>query len=156
MSKIALKTIKLGDSADTSKNFLISVPAVPDGTLTIERENGTDVLTVGASGKVTMTPTDAMLPLGVGQSWVDQIAGKAVGVSYTNNTGRTIAVAIRVSVSAINGVAFLTIDGRNIATYQAYGASTTGSLFGLVPPGKTYSVNQANATVGLVYWEELR
>lgn len=48
-----LKKIKLGDNADTSKNFVISVPAVADGTLTIERENGTDVLTVDAAGKVT-------------------------------------------------------------------------------------------------------
>lgn len=54
MSKLATKTIKLGDSADTSKNFLISVPATPDGSLTIERENGTDVLTVDASGKVVI------------------------------------------------------------------------------------------------------
>lgn len=52
MSQLSLKKIKLGDSADTAKNFLISVPTIPDGTLTIERENGTDVLTVDAAGKV--------------------------------------------------------------------------------------------------------
>ena len=52
MSQLSLKKIKLGDNADTSKNFVISVPAVADGTLTIERENGTDVLTIDASGFV--------------------------------------------------------------------------------------------------------
>lgn len=52
MSKLALKTVKLGDNADLSKNFLIKVPAVADGTLTIEREDGTDVLTIDASGNV--------------------------------------------------------------------------------------------------------
>lgn len=52
MSQLSLKKIKLGDNADTSKNFVISTPAVADGTLTIERENGTDVLTIDSSGKV--------------------------------------------------------------------------------------------------------
>lgn len=50
---LALRQIKLGDNADTSKNFVISVPAVADGTLVIERENGTDVLTIDASGRVS-------------------------------------------------------------------------------------------------------
>ena len=50
MSQLSLKKIKLGDNADLSKNFVISVPAVADGTLTIKRENGTDVLTIDASG----------------------------------------------------------------------------------------------------------
>lgn len=52
MSKLATKTVKLGDSADLSKNFLISVPAVPDGTLRIERESGALVASIDASGKV--------------------------------------------------------------------------------------------------------
>ena len=51
-AELHLTKIKLGSNADTSKNFVISVPAVADGTLTIERENGTDVLTIDASGNV--------------------------------------------------------------------------------------------------------
>ena len=53
MSQLSLKKIKLGDNADLSKNFVISVPAVADGTLTIKRENGTDVLTVDAGGNIS-------------------------------------------------------------------------------------------------------
>ena len=34
---LALRQIKLGDNADTSKNFVISVPAVADGTLSITK-----------------------------------------------------------------------------------------------------------------------
>lgn len=52
MSQLSLKKIKLGDNADLSKNFVISVPAVADGTLTIERENGTDVLTIDSAGNI--------------------------------------------------------------------------------------------------------
>jgi hypothetical protein len=51
MSQLSLKKIKLGDNADLSKNFVISVPAVADGTLTIGRENGADVLSIAADGK---------------------------------------------------------------------------------------------------------
>ncbi len=41
MSELSLKRIKLGDNANTSKNFVISVPAVADGTLSLTKENGT-------------------------------------------------------------------------------------------------------------------
>ena len=51
-AELHLTKIKLGDNADTSKNFVISTPVVADGTLTIERENGTDVLTIDASGNI--------------------------------------------------------------------------------------------------------
>jgi hypothetical protein len=40
MSQVNLRTVKLGNNADTTKNFLITVPAIADGTLTIQRENG--------------------------------------------------------------------------------------------------------------------
>lgn len=54
MSTIAVKKVKLGDNADTSKNFLIEVPAVSDGTLTIKREDGTAVLSIDANGKAVI------------------------------------------------------------------------------------------------------
>lgn len=54
MSTIAVKKVKLGDNADASKNFLIEVPAVADGTLTIKRENGTAVLSIAANGKAVI------------------------------------------------------------------------------------------------------
>lgn len=70
MSTIAVKKVKLGDNADTSKNFLIEVPAVADGTLTIKRENGTAVLSIGANGK-------AVIPGVVGT--VAQVGGVPTG-----------------------------------------------------------------------------
>ena len=39
-AQLNLTTVKLGNNADTSKNFLISVPAVADGTLSIKTESG--------------------------------------------------------------------------------------------------------------------
>jgi len=52
MSKLKVKEVLLGDNADPSKNFVLSVPAVADGTLTIKRANGTNVLSIDATGKV--------------------------------------------------------------------------------------------------------
>ena len=54
MADLNLRSIQLGDNADTSKNFLISVPAVADGTLVIERGNGTVVFKIEANGTVTI------------------------------------------------------------------------------------------------------
>ena len=65
---LALSTVKLGDNADTSKNFLIKAPAVADGTLKIQRENGTDVLSIAANGKV-LFPTANITTIG------DQLMG---------------------------------------------------------------------------------
>lgn len=50
--QLNLRTVKLGDNADTSKNFLIEVPTVADGSLSIKRGNGTDVLTVDNAGNI--------------------------------------------------------------------------------------------------------
>jgi hypothetical protein len=43
----------LGKNADPAKNFKITVPTPEDGTLTIERANGADVMLVAANGRVT-------------------------------------------------------------------------------------------------------
>ena len=40
MSTVRTKRIRLGDNADTSKNFVISVPAVADGTISLTKESG--------------------------------------------------------------------------------------------------------------------
>ena len=57
--RIKAGQIKLGDNADNSKNFVIKVPAVADGTLTIERENGTTVASIDANGVVS-TPKNVV------------------------------------------------------------------------------------------------
>lgn len=71
MSDLNLRSIQLGDNADKSKNFVIKVPAIADGTLTIERGNGTDVLSIDANGKVT-TPGNVVPTFSVYKSAVVQ------------------------------------------------------------------------------------
>ena len=51
---LALRQIQLGDNADTSKNFVITTPVIADGTLVIERVDGTVVFKIEADGTVTI------------------------------------------------------------------------------------------------------
>ena len=65
MSQVNTKTVLLGSNADQSKNFKITVPTPEDGTLTIERANGTDVMKFLANGGVDM-PTLPFLKAATG------------------------------------------------------------------------------------------
>ena len=105
MSTIAVKKVKLGDNADPSKNFLIEVPAVADGTLTIKRENGTNVLSIDATGK-------AVIPGVVGT--VAQVGGIPTGqiVERGSNT---------------NGEYVRFADGTQIC-YQLLASSSAGAV----------------------------
>lgn len=152
--QLNLGQVKLGDNADESKNFLIKVPAVADGTLVIERGNGTDVLSIDASGKVTFTAADNQLPLGVGQTWQDMLSVRGVNDTYyTNDTGRPIQVSIRIQQSG-TGIAYVHIDGVLIGGGQMQSVSGSYTLTFIVPAGSQYKCTRTSNT--LLNWSELR
>ncbi|NCX56731.1 MAG: hypothetical protein EBW87_05985, partial [Burkholderiaceae bacterium] len=92
----------------------------------------------------------AVLPLTVGQTW--QSVSRSNGTTYTNSTGRAIAVAI--SCWSSNQTGYFYINGSSL--FLGLGRSSyfdTLPLFAIVPAGATYS------TSGLDYiglWMELR
>ena len=150
---LALRQIQLGDNADTSKNFVISVPAVADGTLVIKRGNGADVLSIAADGKVTLTPTTEMTPIGVGQTWQDVTANRSMNTTYTNTTGRPIMVSARSAVD--DGYSQLTVGGIVLAVSGTNGGGAAGNhntVCAIVPGGASYSY-QGSA---IALWAELR
>ena len=51
---VKVNQVALGDDVDLTKNFKIIVPTPEDGTLTIERGDGTVVLKVETNGSVTI------------------------------------------------------------------------------------------------------
>lgn len=71
MSRLKTKTVKLGDSATESNNYQIKVPAIPDGTMTIETADGTavadfvgkDILWTGRQRQIPLTTTGLILDL---------------------------------------------------------------------------------------------
>lgn len=144
---VAAGTVKLGDNADTSKNFLIKVPAVADGTLKIQRENGTDVLSIDANGKVTVP--------GNAQTLQNVVASRALATDYTNGTAFPIAVV----VSASSTLAFTLRAIVNGLTLVLGTQGTSGYVVGgtfIVPPGGTYRVTVDAGTSTISTWVELR
>ena len=57
MGKLKVKNITLGDNIDTTKNIVLKVPNVADGTLTIETEAGTDLVTIATDGRISFPAT---------------------------------------------------------------------------------------------------
>jgi len=92
------------------------------------------------------------LGVGVSQTWQDVGASRALGTTYTNTTGRPIAVSIGIGVAANFAVIQLTIGGVIAARYAQY--SGTQQCFGIVPPGATYVTN--TASLSKYSWSELR
>jgi len=144
--QLNLRTVKLGDNADTSKNFLIQVPAVADGTLSISRESGTAVATVDATGKVAFP--------GNAQTWQDVKASRVAGTTYTNTTGQPITAMVSLT-TATNAAAQATIAGL-----IAYGTGSTSGVVTaitfMVPAGATYSCTSSAGTPTIATWLELR
>lgn len=93
--------------------------------------------------------------LGKGQSWTEITASRAVGVTYTNTTGKPICVSILRAQPYSAGPLQLTINGLivdwggvQVGTYTQYEC-----VQGIVPVGGTYSVVSDTA---LAAWRELR
>jgi len=119
--------------------------------------NGTTGVDKVQDGTIVQADLDtAILPIGVAQTWQDVTASRAVGVSYTNSTGRPITVSIIVSCSAINLLAALASDGITRSRYQAFANGATGSVDLIIPNGSTYTLTQSGPTISIVSWMELR
>lgn len=95
-------------------------------------------------------------PLGVGQTWSNVTASRAIGTTYTNTTGRPIFIAIRlVSTGSGNTSSDLLVDGLNISANTRTQAGEPSTHFAIVPTGSTYMVaTVVNTTIG--GWMELR
>lgn len=122
---LALRQIQLGDNADTSKNFVISVPAVADGTLVIERGNGADVLSIAADGTVAIsgTPTNSNAASGVvGEVKTDDTT--STPLSLTSSTARTIAaVTLSPGDWDVTGIATFTPAATTNMTQESVAVS---------------------------------
>ena len=97
---------------------------------------------------------DALAGGHYGQTWQDLAASRVIGTTYTNTTGKPIAVAV--SFRSTNGSArllayvsdFVVADSYTVAT------NTDTSAFFIVPDGATYYASSNPGT--LVAWSELR
>ena len=128
-------------SGDTSGAVTISAPAVA-GTTTATLQAVTGTLALQSDG------------VGFSQTWQNVAGSRVLGTTYTNSTGKPIAVSVQVQ-STTNGTNTIVVAGVTAAQTTTQ-ANLGTSLFVIVPPGATYVVdnNQATKSVGL--WAELR
>jgi len=98
--------------------------------------------------------------IGVGQTWQDVTATRAVGSIYTNTTGRPIAVSVVMAntLAASSFTALFYVNG--VLVEQEYdvaanGVGYTGASVGaIVPNGASYQA--AGMQASLIGWRELR
>jgi hypothetical protein len=164
--KVATGTITLAKLATAVQNLISGALQKAGGTMTGKitlDDDATDDLhavpkqqaesIAGAAAATALTAAQAT-QLGVGQTWQDVKASRAVGTTYTNTTGRPILVSVTCSVNA-GVVNTLSVGGVPVA-YASVGVVGNGlTLQAVVPAGATYAVTNTGGTA-VVYWAELR
>lgn len=111
------------------------------------------VLTVNAQGQLTAASTAALNVVGVGQTWQNLTASRALSTTYTNSTAKPIMVSVRCTQNNSLVVTTIVVDSVEVAWNSANGAGSNGlGVCTIVPAGSTYAVS--NGT--LLSWSELR
>lgn len=132
-------------SGDTSGTVTLSAPAVAGSTTqTLPAVTGTVALTSDV--------------IGVGQTWQDVTASRAVSTTYTNATGKPIMVVIRPAFTNGQNVSgSVSISGVVAIDFACFVAATNPPQYPMtfiVPNGGTYILTLSVATIGR--WTELR
>ena len=134
MANLELKTASGGSVT------LVPEDGVSNVTATVKHESGVLASEAQVEQAEFLTGSD--------RTWQNVTASRASGVTYTNNTGRDILVAISINtqdstIYSINGVELFR------ANANVTGAGSCTSF--IVPNGATYSSSR-----GFLFWAELR
>lgn len=114
-----------------------------------------------AAAAADATTKSNNIALGVGQAVVDVLSSRQSGVTYTNTTGKVIAVNVACLSNTSGGDTILEATVGGVLLGRNRAGSTNGlnnsSLFFLVKPGSSYMVNLGGSgTPSLIAWAELR
>jgi hypothetical protein len=147
----AVTTVKILDANVTSAKLANSgVTAASYGTST-----SVPTVAVNAKGQITSASNTTIPLVGVDQTW--QTVTRSLGTTYTNSTGKPIAVSVQISL-ANGATATLTVGSvvvaQNTGRDGAYIQDTVSgeTLYAIVPNGATYVASGGS----LVRWVELR
>lgn len=100
--------------------------------------------------------------LGVNQTWQNVTASREMGVTYTNTTGKPIAIGFRTGNGSVsNGVSVSIVgyvDESQVANQNNFSASYPYcSIFMIVPNNSTYKIiYSVSGATGAPLWFELR
>ena len=136
-------TLKVNDASTTVKG----VARFATATEVANKSNVSAAVTPSNTATIAQS-TD----LGVGQTWQDVTSGRSFGITYTNNTGRPIQVAVTSGGGSSNFRAY--INGIEIIrNYSNYNASfPQHGITLIIPNGSTYSFTGGQLQI----WAELR
>ena len=143
---------KTGDETIAGVKTFSSSPIVP--TPTTDMQVATK-LYVDTSSGISLETANSY-DLGVGQTWQNLTASRALGTTYTNSTGKAIEVIIYYT-STIDSAMQLSINSGaifSIARSNFANGGTIGSA--IIPGGATYNVISSGGTTTLQHWYELR
>lgn len=173
-------------SVDTDKDVLVvhdgvtgggfpnAARANTDGTISLIKKDGTVITTIPATGlfnnTLTSTATDQALTaaqgkvlndqaFGIGQTLKDVTASRALGITYTNPSDKTILIYVlstQISNTSLNFK--LTVGAFVMQTpTNSTGAAAQASItFYPIPPKTTYMVENGDSggTAVLLRWVE--
>lgn len=106
-------------------------------------------LNAGAGG-FSATPVAS-----IGTTWTDVTASRNRAVTYTNSTGKTIFVSIKIASGGSFPSGYLYIDGNMMST-NSTATGTNNTTIAPIPNGSTYMFDTFPTTVGtIVSWWEL-
>lgn len=93
-------------------------------------------------------------PIGNGQEMQDLTASRAAGATYTNSTGRTIAIYVSVNPSPTLATFLVDAVDAGGAINNPDDSNTRNNFFALVPDGSTYTLS--GTVQSIESWSELR
>ena len=144
--------------ASLDANTKVPVAQLPNASTTaIGAVQLNNTLTSTATGAALTAAQGKVLNdkmLGVGQTWQDVTASRAVGTTYSNNTGKPIMVSIVTSPQSGIDNHYLYVGNVIVSGYldQTNGDHTPFSA--IVPNGSTYRLTTGSGQ--LMRWVELR
>lgn len=160
----------------TGGGFPNAARANADGTISLIKKDGTVIGSINATGlfnnTLTSTNTDQALTaaqgkvlqdnkldktsaFGVEQTWQDVTSSRVLGTTYSNNTGKTIFVAVTTNTD--DQMQSFYVDGVLIAssgTAPASPGDSTHALMIPVPNGASYKTTVTGGSI--IKWMELR
>ena len=143
----------LSGGGDLSANRTISLANTTVTAGSYGSSSAIPVITVNAQGQLTAASTSALVlsEIGVGQTWQNVLASRAININYTNNTSKPIIVSI--TYTSINAFGYLIVDGVTVGGSTNIGGSLPTTVSTIVPVNSTYSVSSSYTPN---YWAELR
>ena len=129
---------------------------VLSGTTNDITVNGVSVATDAevSSAVAPKANTADLKEIGVGQTWQDVTASRALGTTYTNSTGKPIMVSARGIYATNSGAVTIYVNGLDIGQSNVGGGSGSRlTIAGIVPDNSKYLVTGVSA---LEKWTELR